>query len=124
MSIRSPIHRNLCRGSIRRGPAPAVNEPAPRPVKRILFASAHSIVDFSNGASIATLDMLEGLTTAGFDCQAFCAGKLDFQTEARLDEIVDAMRAPHHDEPSVCGSQRAECDVYAPAACAGHAHPA
>ena len=107
MSIPSLLSRNLCRGSIRRGVTPAVNEPAPRPVKRILFASAHSIVDFSNGASIATLDMLEGLTAVGFDCQAFCAAKLDFQKETCLDEIVDAMHEPHHDEPSVCGAQRA-----------------
>ena len=75
-----------------------------RIANKVLFASAHSIVDFSNGASIATH---EGLTTAGFNCQAFCAGKLDFQTEARLDEIADAMHAPHRDEPSVSGSQRA-----------------
>ena len=112
MSIPSPLSRNLCRGSIRRSATPDVDKPAlrpaaPRPVKRILFASAHSIVDFSNGASIATLDMLEGLTTVGFDCQAFCAAKLDFQKEACLDEIVDALHEPHHDQPSVCGSQRA-----------------
>ena len=90
---------------------PAVEKPGgpavARRARRILFASAHSIVDFSNGASIATLDMLEGLTTAGFACQAFCAAKLDFQKEASLDEIVDAMHEPHHDQPSVCDSQRA-----------------
>jgi hypothetical protein len=112
VSISSPLSRNLCRGSVRRGGAAVLSEPARRPVapkprKRILFASAHSIVDFSNGASVATLDMLEGLTTGGFECQAFCAAKLDFQKETCLDEIVDAMHEPHHDQPSVCGSQRA-----------------
>jgi glycosyltransferase involved in cell wall biosynthesis len=79
----------------------------PRPVKRILFASAHSVVDFSNGASVATLDVLEGLATGGFDCQAFCTAKLDLQTEVRFVDVVDAMGDPHQARPSVCGSQRA-----------------
>ena len=106
MSIRSPLPRNLRRGLIQRTVIPVVEEQAaaPQRTKRILFASAHSIVDFSNGASVATLDMLEGHATAGFDCPAFCAAKLDYQREASLDEIVDAMHEPHHDETSV--SQR------------------
>ncbi len=54
MSIPSP--RNLCRSSSRRGLFSAAVEPAARSaalegVKRVLFASAHSIVAFSNGAS-------------------------------------------------------------------------
>ena len=36
------------------------------PRRRILFASVHSVLDFSNGASVATLDVLQGLTTQGF----------------------------------------------------------
>ena len=58
---------------------------SPRLAKKVLFAYAHSIVDYSNGASVATLDMLEGSTAAGFNCQAFCAGKLDFQTCRRVE---------------------------------------
>ena len=47
------------------------SEPDPPPgprrsVGKILFASAHSIVDFSNGASVATLDVLQGLTSFDF----------------------------------------------------------
>ena len=78
----------------------------PRLANKILFASAHSIVDFSNGASVATLDVLQGLTTAGFECQAFCTAKLDFQTEVCLEEIVDSMREPIQVQPSVCGRER------------------
>ena len=51
--------------------------------------------------------MLEGLTTAGFECQAFCAAKLDLQTEVCLEKIIDAMHEPHQVQRSVCGSQRA-----------------
>jgi glycosyltransferase involved in cell wall biosynthesis len=112
MPIPSPLRRKLGRSSaspkILPGPYQSGRLIArPRCAKKVLFASAHSIVDFSNGASVATLDVLEGLTSAGFDCQAFCAGKLDFQKDACLDEIADAMHEPHQDQPSVCGSQRA-----------------
>jgi hypothetical protein len=68
---------------------------APSPTKRLLVASAQSILDFSNGASVATLDVLHGLCASGFECQAFCAAKLDFQTEVCLEKIVDSMDEPH-----------------------------
>ena len=80
----------------------------PRPTRRILFASAHSIIDFSNGASVATLDVLEGLTAAGFDCQAFCTSKLDLQTEVCFEDVVSVRgRARTRFARSVCGEQRA-----------------
>jgi hypothetical protein len=50
--------------------------------RKVLFASAHSIVDFSNGASVATLDVLQGLAMSGFDAQAFCTPKLGLSHEA------------------------------------------
>jgi hypothetical protein len=78
-----------------------------RRMGRVLFASAHSIVDFSNGASVATLDVLQGLTAAGFECQAFCTSKLDLHTDVCFEEVVDAMGEPHQVRPSTCGSQRA-----------------
>jgi hypothetical protein len=112
MSIPSPLRRNLRRGSTLPAVVPAAYDSArrnghPDPVKRLMFASAHSIVDFSNGASVATLDMLEGLTTAGFECQAFCTAKLDFQTEVCLENIVDSLHEPRQDRPSVCGPEHA-----------------
>ena len=108
----SPLRRNLCRGPARQAVIPAVSGSERQPggpgsAKKVLFASAHSIVDFSNGASVATLDMLEGLTTPGFECQAFCTAKLDFQTEVRLENIVDSLHEPRQDRPSVCGSEHA-----------------
>ena len=113
VSVPSPLRRDFRRGSTLRavlaGAGESERRPGrPRPAKRILFASAHSIVDFSNGASVATLDVLQGLTTAGFECQAFCAAKLDFQTEVCLEKIVDSMHEPHQMHRSICGSQRAE----------------
>jgi len=62
--------------------------------RRILFASAHSIVDFSNGASVATLDVLHGLTASGFECQAFCTSKLDFREEVQLEQIIGDLHDP------------------------------
>ncbi len=81
--------------------------PTPPPQRKILFTSAHSIVDFSNGASVATLDVLQGLAIAGLDCQAFCTSKLDFQQEALLEQIVGDLREPYQIQPSICGGERA-----------------
>ncbi len=112
MSVPSPLRRNLCRGSTQPGVLPSVGEPVrrrgrPRTANKVLFASAHSVVDFSNGASVATLDVLHGLTTAGFECQAFCAGKLDFRSEVRFEDVVGSIGEPHQVRSSVCGAQRA-----------------
>ena len=74
--------------------------------RKILFASAHSIVDFSNGASVATLDVLQGLTTHGFDCQAFCTPKLDTEDEVCFEKIISQLREPYQLRESVCGSKR------------------
>ena len=49
----------------------------------------------------------KGSPKAGFDCQAFCAAKLDFQNEVCVEDVVDAMGGPHQLRPSVCGASRA-----------------
>ena len=112
MSIPSSVGNRFYRGGTPRIALPSAGDSErrrerPRRTKRILFASAHSIVDFSNGASVATLDILEGLTAAGFDCQAFCTAKLDLQTGVCLEDIVSAAGGPHQVRPMSCGEQRA-----------------
>jgi len=67
----------------------------------------HSILDFSNGASVATLDVLQGLTTLGFECQAFCTSKLDIHKEVNFEKIIGDLREPYQVRPSVCGADRA-----------------
>ncbi len=84
--------------------------PAPFPVqcaRKVLFASAHSIVDFSNGASVASLDLLQGLAASGFRCQAFCTPKLDFHQEVSFERIIGDLREPYQVRPSRCGTERA-----------------
>ncbi len=76
------------------------------PPRRILFASSHSIVDFSNGASVATLDVLQGLTTFGFEFRAFCTPKLDLPHEVCFEEIIAGLREPYQVRFSACGSHR------------------
>ncbi len=49
--------------------------------RNVVLASAHSIVDFSNGASLATLDVLQGLGEFGLECQAFCTSRLDLKDD-------------------------------------------
>jgi glycosyltransferase involved in cell wall biosynthesis len=75
--------------------------------RKVLFASAHSIVDFSNGASVATLDLLQRLASLGFESQAFCTPKLDFHHEVCFERIVGDLGEPYHITPSVCGVYRA-----------------
>ncbi len=76
--------------------------------QRILFASAHSIVDFSNGASVATLDVLQQLAAVGFECQAFCTSRLDLQQDVSLERIIGDLGEPLQARPSVCGSEHAQ----------------
>jgi glycosyltransferase involved in cell wall biosynthesis len=83
------------------------NGDAAHAAKRVLFASAHSILDFSNGASVATLDILQGLTTLGFECQAFCTAKMDLHTEVRFEKMIDDLHEPYEVRSSVSGADRA-----------------
>jgi glycosyltransferase involved in cell wall biosynthesis len=113
MPAPSALAPNLYRGSAFPTADREISEAAwrsyrPRPVKRILFASAHSIVDSSNGASVATLDALYGLRATGFECQAFCSCKLDFKTDVRFEDVVTATGEPHQVRPTVCGPHRAQ----------------
>ena len=75
--------------------------------RRVLFASAHSIVDFSNGAAVASLDVLRALATAGLACQAFCASRLDFHEDTSLEKIIVGAGEPLRVRPSVCPSGHA-----------------
>ncbi|MGC8643344.1 MAG: glycosyltransferase family 4 protein [Isosphaeraceae bacterium] len=77
------------------------------PSRRVLFASAHSIVDFSNGAAVASLDVLRALASAGFACQAFCASRLDFHEDTSLEKIIVGSGEPLKVRPSVCPSGHA-----------------
>ena len=65
------------------------------PGNKVLFASVHSILDFSNGASVATLDVLQELTTRGFECQAFCTAKLDLQSEVSFEKMIGELHEPY-----------------------------
>ena len=129
MSMLSPLSRNLCRGSIHLSGVSARNEPArrlalPTPRKRILFASAHSIVDFSNGASVATLDVLQGLTPFGFECHAFCTPKLDLPHEACFERIIAELREPYQDAGLGVRALSRAGPVHPPPRRADHGHAA
>ena len=82
--------------------------------RKILFSSVHSILDFSNGASVATMDVLQGLTTLGFDCQAFCTAKLDLQSEVSFEKMIADLHEPYEVRASVCGDDRAQDSLYPP----------
>ncbi len=57
-------------------------------MRNIIFASPHCLVDFTSGAAIATMQMLQLLQKSGFACQAFCGARLDAPEEALLEEML------------------------------------
>jgi glycosyltransferase involved in cell wall biosynthesis len=66
-----------------------------RAVKKIAFISPHSIVDFHNGAAIATLHSLQFLQKQGFECQAFCGSYLDAPEESFVEAQLERQQAPY-----------------------------
>jgi glycosyltransferase involved in cell wall biosynthesis len=48
-----------------------------RKADRIAFVSPHCLIDSTNGPAIAMADTLSWLQQLGFQCQAFCGGRLD-----------------------------------------------
>ena len=86
---------------------PEVNGNSKHAARKILFSSVHSILDFSNGASVATMDVLQGLTTLGVECQAFCTAKLDLQSEVSFERMIADLHEPYEVRESVCGDDRA-----------------
>ena len=69
-----------------------------------------SIVDFSNGASVATLDVLHGLCASGFECRAFCTPKLDLQKGTRLEHVLDDSRELYQVLPAACDTKARKRD--------------
>jgi len=53
---------------------------------KIAFISPHCLVDFTNGAAIATREGLKLLATQGFQCMAFCGTRLDEAGEGLIQE--------------------------------------
>ena len=56
--------------------------------KKIAFVSPHCVVDFTNGAAVATFAGLKALAAQGFECQAFCATRLDSAEEGLIGEVL------------------------------------
>ena len=46
---------------------------------KVAFVSPHCLVDFSNGAAIATREGLKLLARQGFQCMAFCGTRRQYQ---------------------------------------------
>ncbi len=53
---------------------------------KIAFMSPHCLVDFTNGAAIATREGLKLLAAQGFQCMAFCGTRLDEAGEGLIQE--------------------------------------
>jgi glycosyltransferase involved in cell wall biosynthesis len=106
-----PRHRYLAkRNFLERNPLHHNSErpyTGSRPVTKVLFACAHSLIDFSSGAAIASMDVLESLDSAGFECQAFCTPMLDFDKDVCFEQIIERLGEPFRLCRSLCGTHRA-----------------
>jgi glycosyltransferase involved in cell wall biosynthesis len=65
------------------------------PVNRIVFASPHSLIDFYNGAAIASAHALQLLKKQGFDCEVFCGSRLDAPGESLVEELLANQQYPY-----------------------------
>jgi glycosyltransferase involved in cell wall biosynthesis len=77
------------------------------PTRTVLFASAHSLVDFSNGASVATRDLLQRLAASGFEAHAFCTPKRDLPREVGFARALGDWHEPSAVRGPACGSHPA-----------------
>ena len=93
-------HQPLYQG----GHRPAATTGAAR---RILFASAHSVLDCSSGAAVATLGLLQALAATGFQCQAFCTPRRDLHHDVPFEEMIREMGESCEVRPAISGKHRA-----------------
>jgi glycosyltransferase involved in cell wall biosynthesis len=64
-------------------------------VHKIAFVSPHCVIDYFNGASIATVQALQFLHELGFECQAFCGSRLDTPGESLVEEQLARQHTPY-----------------------------
>jgi glycosyltransferase involved in cell wall biosynthesis len=78
-----------------------------KPVRSVVYAGCHSIIDSSSGAAVATMDTLQLLTSIGFKCQAFCTPLRDTDDEVCFEDVVAGVAQSHSLVPSICRSHHA-----------------
>ena len=61
---------------------------------RIAFVSPHCVLDFTNGAATATLDLLKLLAGIGFPCEVFCGTRANGWDRARIDDVLRQRGGP------------------------------
>ncbi len=74
-----------------------------RKVESIAFVSPHCLLDFTNGAAIATRDGLHLLADLGFQCEAFCGTRLDESQECLIEAPL-ARRGEHPSHVTIDGN--------------------
>ena len=72
----------------------------------MLFASPHCIIDFTSGAALATLDALQVLARHGFQCQAYCASKIDGHETVSWDQLLAAIPSRRNERDTHEGVSR------------------
>ena len=76
--------------------------------RKIAFVSAHCAIDPTNGAATSTLDGLQLLAEAGFDCQVFCCSHLDAMEEVSIEDILDQYGARYQFRDATIGSYQGQ----------------
>jgi len=73
---------------------------SPDPDMRILFASPHCLLDTTNGAALATQELLIQLAERGFPCEVVTASICDPKREVLMDEVLS-----HHSSAKITKSE-------------------
>jgi hypothetical protein len=66
-----------------------------RRVEKLVFASAHAIVDPSRGAAVATQEAVQLLAQSGFQCQAFYHAQSEKARARAAQWDPDRLRPPY-----------------------------
>jgi glycosyltransferase involved in cell wall biosynthesis len=77
---------------------------------RLLFCSYHSYLDPSSGAALATRDLLELLTSAGWPCAVLTGPDLDYEQGSSLESLLRAQNIPFQFRPGPAFG--ADCTLY------------
>jgi glycosyltransferase involved in cell wall biosynthesis/GT2 family glycosyltransferase len=84
----TPKQRSVLESNIQAHKPLFGDSPRSRPVKKIAFVSTHCVIDYTNGAAVATFAGIKALTAQGFECQAFCATQFDAREAVDINKVM------------------------------------
>ena len=79
-----------------------------RKIEKVAFVSPHCVIDFTNGAAVATYAGLRLLASEGFFCDVFCGSRMDAWEQKSIEELFAKQGLNVEVRESQLGEHRAE----------------